>query len=63
MTTISYITSLYWFAYSVISLAEQDNVRCTMNDWWEYNIGADVFHDDICRALAVDMKAKQVYGF
>jgi hypothetical protein len=62
MITIDYVTSLYRFAYSIIGPAAQDNVRYTMNDWWEFKIGADVFHDDICRALAVDTNARKVLG-
>jgi hypothetical protein len=63
MFTEKYIFALYYFAYGVIGLAGQDNIRNTMMNWWEYQIGADVFHDNVCRALSADTKAKQVYGF
>ena len=53
MITINYITSLYSFAYSIIGLAAQDNIRYTKNDWYEYKIGVEVFHDDICCALSM----------
>lgn len=62
MTTKNYIKELYYFAYTLISFAEQDNVRATLWDYIEGNVSVDFFHDDICRALAVDTNARQVLG-
>ena len=62
MTTKNYIKELYYFAYTLISFAEQDNVRATLWDYIEGNVSVDFFHDDICRALAVDTKAQYVLG-
>ena len=63
MTSISYICALYRFAYDYVGLAHQDLIRYHMNNWWEYLIGADEFHDVICNALSTDTKAKKFYGF
>lgn len=62
MITENYIQSLYSFAYSVVNRAEQDNIRSTKCDWFNYKISAEVFHDDICRALAVDSNSKKFFA-
>ena len=63
MLTENYILNFYRFAYSILNFAEQDNIRNMMWQWVDYQICLDVFHDDICRAVAVDTKSKQFYGF
>ena len=63
MTTIHYVFALYSFAYSIINLADQDFIRSSKCEWQGLLIDTNLFHDDICSALAVDTKAKQVYGF
>ena len=63
MLTENYILSFYRFAYSILNLSEQDNTRYTMRAWMNYQIDSSVFHNDICRALGVDTKSKQFYGF
>jgi hypothetical protein len=63
MITFNYTVALYSFAYGIVNLAEQDNMRYAYGECLDCNIGTDSFQDDICRALAVDRNAKQVYGF
>ena len=63
MTTLNYVYALYSFAYNVIGLAHQDLIRYSKCEWQDLKMDTNLFHDDICSALATDTKAKQVYGF
>ena len=51
MITTRYVESLYTYAYGVVNLAEQDNIRSTFCDYIDYVIGADVLVEDIGRAI------------
>jgi hypothetical protein len=60
MITQSYTCALYRFAYDIIGLAAQDNIRGTMWEWIECLIGFEVFHDNICRAMSVSPGGKKL---
>ena len=51
MITFDYTTALYRFAYGVVGMAEQDNIRYTYGECLDCNIGIDIFHDNVNRAL------------
>lgn len=59
MITDSYVSELYLFAKTILGAAERDNLRSTCYDWIHDEIGNDTFHNDICRALAVDSGASE----
>ena len=51
MTTFNYTVALYRFAYGVVSMSEQDNIRYSYGECLDCNIGIDIFHNDVNRAL------------
>lgn len=51
MTTFNYTVALYRFAYDVVGMSEQDNIRYSYGECLDCNIGIDTFYDNVNRAL------------
>ena len=60
MITPSYVYALYDFAYGIVSLAEQTNIRCAVYNWENYWACASEVIDEIGRALDVDRSARKL---
>lgn len=53
MITFNYTDALYSYAYRLVNLAEQDNIRYALGNWIEDIIDTSEFHDEVSRALNV----------
>jgi len=60
MITNAYVYALYAFAYSVLNLAEQTNIRCAVYDWEQHSVCASRVINEIGRALNVDRRARKL---
>ncbi len=51
MINFNYTVALYRFAYGVVSMSEQDNIRYSYGECLDCNIGIDIFYNNVNRAL------------
>jgi hypothetical protein len=60
MITASYVYALYDFAYGVVNLAEQTNIRYAVYNWEQHLACASEVIDEIGRSLSVDRTAREL---
>lgn len=51
MINFNYAVALYRFAYGVVSMSEQFNIRYSYSECLDCNIGIDIFYNNVNRAL------------
>lgn len=53
MITPDYVYALYSYAYSLLGLAEQGNIRYAYGGWLDGLLGLDFFHSELARPLSL----------